>query len=59
VLDRLLRTPRDLARYLNGVQLLVLSRRTWDLNIDDALYVAALQVFFPGTYDRVRPAASS
>jgi DNA polymerase III delta prime subunit len=54
VLNRIIRTPRDLGRYLNGLRLLALAREEWDLNSEDAAHVAALQVFYPDVYDRVR-----
>jgi hypothetical protein len=58
VLNRIVRTPRDIGRYLNGLRLLTLTRPQWDLDAEDATYVAALQVFYPDVYDRVRRSAS-
>jgi energy-coupling factor transporter ATP-binding protein EcfA2 len=54
VLNRIIRTPRDLGRYMNGLRLLTLAREEWDLNSEDAVHLAALQVFYPDVYDRVR-----
>jgi hypothetical protein len=58
VLNRIIRTPRDLGRYLNGLRLLTLTREQWDLDAEDATYLAALQVFYPDVYNRVRQSAS-
>lgn len=54
VLDRIICTPRDLGRYLNGLRILTLARTTWDLNATDAIHLAALHVFYPEVYERVR-----
>jgi hypothetical protein len=53
-LSRIVRTPRDVARYVNGFRLMALTRARWDLDLDDALLLAALQVFFPGVFERLR-----
>lgn len=54
VLNRIIRTPRDLVRYLNGLRILTLARPTWDLDATDAIHLAALHVFYPEVYERVR-----
>jgi hypothetical protein len=58
VLHRIVRTPRDLGRYLNGLRILTLARTTWDLDSTDALHLAALHVFYPEVYERVRRSKS-
>jgi KAP family P-loop domain len=54
LLTSLIETPRDLARYLNGLRTLVLSQEERDLYSEDAINLAAVQVFFPDVFDRIR-----
>ncbi|WP_309889199.1 P-loop NTPase fold protein [Archangium sp.] len=50
----LVRTPRDLARYLNGVRMLLLAGADPDIHTTDAALIEALRIFYPDVYDRVR-----
>ena len=50
----LIRTPRDLARYINGVRTLLLAGNDPDIHPTDAALIEALHIFYPDVYDRVR-----
>jgi hypothetical protein len=50
----LVRTPRSLARYINGVRTLLLAGEDPDVHPSDAVLIEALHIFYPDVYDRVR-----
>ena len=54
VLLGMIQTPRDLARYLNGVRMLLLAGDNTDVHPTDASLIEALRIFHPDVYDRVR-----
>jgi len=49
-----IRTPRDLARYMNGLRTLLLAGENPDVDQTDAALIEALHIFHPDIYDRVR-----
>jgi hypothetical protein len=54
LLSSLIRTPRDLARYINGVRMLLLAGEDPDVYELDAAFIEALHIFYPDVYERVR-----
>ncbi|MFY0582766.1 KAP family P-loop NTPase fold protein [Cystobacter fuscus] len=54
VLASLVNTPRDLARYINGMRMLLLAGEDPDIHPMDAALIEALHIFHPDIYDRVR-----
>ncbi|MCY1075998.1 KAP family P-loop NTPase fold protein [Archangium lansingense] len=54
LLVSLVRTPRDLARYMNGLRTLLLAGEDPDVHPTDAALIEALHIFYPDVYDRVR-----
>ena len=55
VLHDLIRTPRDLARFANALRVLLLADpEPRDLDPVDAALIAAVQVFRPALYERIR-----
>lgn len=54
VLVSLVKTPRDLSRFINGVRTLLLAGTDPDVHPTDAALIEALRIFYPDVYDRVR-----
>lgn len=54
ILLSLIRTPRDLARYINGLRTLLLAGGAPDVHLLDAALIEALRIFYPDVYDRIR-----
>lgn len=54
VLVSVVRTPRDMRRYINGIRTLLLSGEDPDIHATDAALIEALHIFYPDVYDRVR-----
>jgi hypothetical protein len=54
ILLSLIRTPRDLVRYINGLRTLLLAGTNPDVHPTDAALIEALRIFYPDVYARVR-----
>ena len=54
LLASVIRTPRDLKRYINGLRALFIAGDDPDVDVVDAVLLEALRVFQPDVYDRVR-----
>lgn len=50
----LIRTPRDLVRYINGLRAFLLAGDAPDIYPTDAALIEALRIFHPAVYNRVR-----
>lgn len=54
LLRSLIRTPRDLARFINGIRMLLLAGDAPDVSPSDVILIEALRIFHPDVYSRVR-----